>query len=506
MNDLEISKHTNATDPEIRQTGLFRRGLRLELSVVTSTSERLVRRRERALDAEVRERDLTMCHDLSGREPTFPRGQYASPIVRSGLVVPFKSGVAETGALAVLDGPPGADKESSAVQRDDPPASRPHSPSAAVGNNDYSKALLAHIQVVGRNGVRKSYKTSQAKELQYCIRILLREIMELGQHDDITEMHYPSEEEVALFAKDKSYIGGPRQRQPVRLDIGREGRGSMVATDWNAEVCVMLYEKLCGTFVRIDHAVPALDVFSKLFRKRVQTLRALVVRQRKSQEAGREKLEREKTLNRMRTEHERRGEGLYINTDIPGVDRHHELYVKLPYEVVSPDQPSFPSPAADSGRPYTERNGSYEVRIPQWRNPDEEAWFRMGALLQMAAHFTDDSEPLKGNFPRQRIRTGRLIDYEMPAPKGLPRNFYSPAWLRQLERSGTEDAQLFLASIGSEFDTTLPEALISRAARFEHVHTRRDRPLGRDDKLRILSSSLFNQIGPNRTIGRSVRG
>ncbi|KAL1751108.1 hypothetical protein FB107DRAFT_251681, partial [Schizophyllum commune] len=324
---------------------------------------------------------------------------------------------------------------------------------AVVTKNPYMNVfeLVSRPQ---RNGVVKKKKTDENNDFR------LRRGME------ITPAHCPSAEEVELFEQDRTYSRGPRYCSPVRLDIGRavEVGGSNVTTnDWNEEVGRMTYEKLCSTFHRVGNPVPPYEVFSIAYKTRVQSLRAALMKQRKAPDARHEQSSREQMLTRIQLEHTRRGQGLYLHTDIAGVSLHHQQYVRLPPEVVSPDQPTFPDEVHDGPRRYTEHTAPYQTGIPYWRNPAEETWFVVGGSLQMSSHFTSDLVKINGNFPRQRIRTGRVISYDVEAPRGLPRNFYDPAWLRQLEKLGTEYAKDFLSEISEEFDTTLPEALLRPA-------------------------------------------
>ncbi|KAL1698711.1 hypothetical protein EV121DRAFT_296904 [Schizophyllum commune] len=328
-----------------------------------------------------------------------------------------------------------------------------------VDADAYSRALGIRT-IPQRNGVLKQVKTAQGNDLRWYIRSTLAKLMALGKGATPTSDHYPTAAEVMFFASDKTFVRGPRRVHPVRVDIGRSTNCKMVDSEWNQEVALMTYQKLCATYVQLNRPRPPYSVFLPMFQARLRSLRALVVRARRNKKAGRVIVGRETTLNRMRDEHVRRGQGLYMNTDIEGVSKIYEMYISLPKEVVSPDQPSFPS-TTDPYFPYTERKGPYEVRVPHWRNPDEELWFRIGALLQMASHFSHDSLPLKGNLPRVRIRTGRVVDYDIPAPPGLPRNFYDQTWLRKLELSNRdEDTQTFLDQVADVYDTTLPGELI----------------------------------------------
>ncbi|KAL1750242.1 hypothetical protein FB107DRAFT_279808 [Schizophyllum commune] len=366
-----------------------------------------------------------------------------------------------------------------------------------IDPNVYYANALATNAIPQRNGRMKHVKSALNNDLRKNIRTTLNKMMGLHKSEAITAAHYPSADEVEFFAQDPTFIRGPRRVTPVRLDIGRVGQGKMVITAWNNEVARMTYEKLCEAYASRKRPPPPFEIFLPMFQARTRTLRNGICRSRRTNGAVQVLSAREAALGRMSLEHIRRGQGFCMNLDIPGVKEHWELYTKLDADVVSPDQPHFPS-EDESLYPYTERKGPYEVRVLLWRNPDEEAWFRIGAILQLASHYTYESQATRGHLPRIRIRTGRVIDRDTPAPVGLPRNFYDPAWLRTLERSGEHDE--FLSQIAAPFDTTLPEALIRRAARYEHIRTRKDKPLAENDEA-ILASSLFAQIGPNRTRG-----
>ncbi|KAI5823267.1 hypothetical protein K523DRAFT_334152, partial [Schizophyllum commune Tattone D] len=335
------------------------------------------------------------------------------------------------------------------------------------------------------NGRPKLVKTSQANELRADIRDTMNEMMEIRRTSDVSTAHYPSAEEVSTFSLDPDYDLGPRHCQPLRVDIGREGSGPMVKTPWNDEVCRMVYEKLCMALTKDGRPVPPYHIYEPCFRSRINSLRKAIMDDRRARRGKPKDPKRATMISRMRTLHLQRGQGFCMHLDIPGVDKIRDFYVNLPVEVVSPDQPYFPEnpgQSTEDGKPYTERTGPFEVLMPYWRNPREEAYFLIGSMLQIAVHFTSESDTVTGNFPRKRLRTGRVISQNIPAPEGLPRNFYDPDWLGRLARENTAGARNFLARVAPAHDTTLPAELIRRAARFEHVHRRSDVPLGIDDE------------------------
>lgn len=80
-------------------------------------------------------------------------------------------------------------------------------------------------------------------------------------------------------------------------------------------------------------------------------------------------------------------------------------------------------------------NRVYTVTRPEWRSSDRNfiEMMRVTDLLFMSSKYKDNGCPARGNWPRIR-RMGkepRPPQLPIPAPQGLPRNFYDEAWLGQ---------------------------------------------------------------------------
>lgn len=100
------------------------------------------------------------------------------------------------------------------------------------------------------------------------------------------------------------------------------------------------------------------------------------------------------------------------------------LWKTLPLEAMSGDESS------DDVMPR-----AYAITVLPWRNPSPEItkWLRSFDHLHLSTRFGTDDRPLPGNFPHRRVSSKR-IEAHSPAPPGLPRNFYDPLWLQDLDK------------------------------------------------------------------------
>jgi hypothetical protein len=76
---------------------------------------------------------------------------------------------------------------------------------------------------------------------------------------------------------------------------------------------------------------------------------------------------------------------------------------------------------------------TYIVPDLDWRHDDLKSLMMTFDDLHLAGRFNPDGTPRRGKFPHHRIRdTARPAQAGHP-PKGMPRNFYAPDWLRALD-------------------------------------------------------------------------
>lgn len=71
------------------------------------------------------------------------------------------------------------------------------------------------------------------------------------------------------------------------------------------------------------------------------------------------------------------------------------------------------------------------VRSMDWRNPVAVEFFRVLDALYFSLRYSDDGKWSRGHFPDERLRCDRTGHGS--AVRGLPRNFYNPAWLATVD-------------------------------------------------------------------------
>ena len=95
---------------------------------------------------------------------------------------------------------------------------------------------------------------------------------------------------------------------------------------------------------------------------------------------------------------------------------------KMPIDAMSGDETD-----------HRQGNLNYVVRIPAWRNPEVEDFFKVLDSLHLSTRFQSNGRAKRGKFPHPRIRSGRPPITGTFVP-GLPANFYDDNWLRSLTK------------------------------------------------------------------------
>lgn len=164
----------------------------------------------------------------------------------------------------------------------------------------------------------------------------------------------------------------------------------------------------------------------------------------------------------------------------PRMAKFVQLWASLPKEVCSDDEQVAGSNAS----------ARYEKIAPYWRNPEIQDFFNSWDHIDIALRYGPDGKPQgKGRFPRVRTqREPPRKDYEAPAVKNLPTNFYDPLWYESLDEMekidlGAQPAvdltfpSRILRYVLPDFPCLNYANLTRLAHRHAHIRTRADRPL-----------------------------
>ena len=134
------------------------------------------------------------------------------------------------------------------------------------------------------------------------------------------------------------------------------------------------------------------------------------------------------------------------------------------------------------------------VRSMTWRNPAAVEFFRVLDALYFSLRCSDDGKWSRGHFPDERLRCERTESGR--AVRGLPRNFYNPAWLATLDPLEIEMLDM-QPSVNFDFSQDILRWVelchfslfyvlhnnVNRiAARFLGVQNRHSKPLSRGHK------------------------
>ena len=95
----------------------------------------------------------------------------------------------------------------------------------------------------------------------------------------------------------------------------------------------------------------------------------------------------------------------------------------------------------------------YVIFQDEWRNPEVDPWIRVFDHMYLTTKFSEVKRPKRGNWPRIRVPTTQRNAKRTGNPvPGLPRNFYSEAWLSTLDADDLEelDIQQPVALVHSE--------------------------------------------------------
>jgi hypothetical protein len=75
----------------------------------------------------------------------------------------------------------------------------------------------------------------------------------------------------------------------------------------------------------------------------------------------------------------------------------------------------------------------YRILAPRWRSPTLTPWLRMFDMLHQHHRLEDNSQDMRGAFPRRRVPGSASSNSKRFVP-GLPINVYRTEWLeRQLD-------------------------------------------------------------------------
>jgi hypothetical protein len=83
----------------------------------------------------------------------------------------------------------------------------------------------------------------------------------------------------------------------------------------------------------------------------------------------------------------------------------------------------------------------YAIISPEWRDQQVTKWLHTLDKLYIASRFQQDGRATKGNWPRIRLLTKRTNKNSAVVP-GLPRNFYSTAFLSGLDEEAEKELEI----------------------------------------------------------------
>ncbi|KAJ8463289.1 hypothetical protein ONZ45_g17635 [Pleurotus djamor] len=142
------------------------------------------------------------------------------------------------------------------------------------------------------------------------------------------------------------------------------------------------------------------------------------------------------------------------------------VWKSMPWYAVSGDESDY------ANKPVRK----FKITRLHWRSEEVTAWFRLFDHLHMSSRFTQDDRPSPGQYPRYRIPSNRLEQYNNDVPRGLPTNFYAAAFLASLteiERAKLQEQPAI--------PLTVSNAIQYISKRFERVFTSKMKPLPPND-------------------------
>ncbi|KAH7909342.1 hypothetical protein BJ138DRAFT_1011025, partial [Hygrophoropsis aurantiaca] len=110
----------------------------------------------------------------------------------------------------------------------------------------------------------------------------------------------------------------------------------------------------------------------------------------------------------------------------PDMKRFIPLLQRMSTDAHSGDESDHHSGNKDGRRPR------YAIVGIPWRAPVVTRWIRDIDRVHLSTHFKSNGRATPGAFPRYRIASTR-VEHNGEVVKGLPGNFYDPAWLETLD-------------------------------------------------------------------------
>lgn len=138
---------------------------------------------------------------------------------------------------------------------------------------------------------------------------------------------------------------------------------------------------------------------------------------------------RKVTLTSSLQRRNRRGETAEALVNISGMAAYSNIWKAIPYEACSGDESEY------------DEDNQKELVVTQlgWRNREVRGWMQVWDDLNLKIQITRKAGGMSGRLPYPRYDPedrprgrARPESHRYQAPSGLPRNFYSPDYLRDL--------------------------------------------------------------------------